>query len=176
MIRTRSGGWGEGVEKPLYCLGWINRKKTHISGRGDPQNSLILGEKKSDALSSITFEPGFYKICIIKEERKREKSWTGSVLCLVMDRKLFKPQEMGLIPATQCERLPGLLWSLGLLAKQIPQETEIQDGQRAPTFSKKQPKSSPPCCPPSGKSLGQSSLCACFSGSFTASSKVCSAA
>lgn len=93
-----------------------------------------------------------------------------------MDRKLFKPQEMGLIPATQCESLPRLLRSLGLLARQIPQETEIQDGQRAPTFSKKQPKSSPPCCPPSGKSLEQSSLCACFSGCETASSKVCSAA
>ena len=174
MIRTRSGGWGKGVEKPLYCLGWINRRPTFLEE--EILKTALSWEKKSDALSSITFEPGFYKICIIKEERKREKSWTGSVLCLVMDRKLFKPQEMGLIPATQCERLPGLLWSLGLLAKQIPQETEIQDGQRAPTFSKKQPKSSPPCCPPSGKSLGQSSLCACFSGSFTASSKVCSAA
>ena len=100
-----------------------------------------------------------------------------SVLCLVMDRKLFKPQEMGLTPASQCEGPPGPPRSLGLLAKQIPQETEIQDGQRAPAFSKEQPKSSPPpCCPPRGKSMGQLSLCACFSGCETASSKVCSAA
>lgn len=49
-----------------------------------------------------------------------------SVLCLVMDRKLFKSQEIGLTPATQCEGPPGPPRSLGLLAKQIPRRQKYR--------------------------------------------------
>ena len=46
---------------------WFN-----ISLTGDEETKNIIVTTAS--LSSITFESGFYKICIIKEESRRKKS------------------------------------------------------------------------------------------------------